>query len=43
MIDDKILLISSAANIQRKEIQSNLCPNQTVIKKKGKKKVLDLK
>ena len=42
MIGDKILLISSAANIRRKEIQSNRCPNQTTTKRKGKKGVLDL-
>ena len=37
MIGDKIFLISSAANMRRKEIQSNICPNQTVIKRKERK------
>ena len=43
MIGEKILFISSAANIRRKEIQSRMCPKQVANHKKGKKKVLDLK
>ena len=37
-IGEKTLLISSAANIRRREIQSRGCPNQVEEHKKGKKR-----